>query len=120
MADGDRSRVDFVEQLYVRERTRLLAIAFARLRCREDAEQVVQDAYLELCERRGTLEEYEDPAAWLRLVVYRRSSREADRRGRFTRLTDDPRRQPPEVDEGDLGLLNAIEQLPERQRQVIL
>ena len=96
----------------------VLRTAFLVLHDRGRAEEVTQDGFLRLYERWSQAVSYDHPVAWVRKVVVRDAIRRAERE----------RRQRPTlvlVDRGtsdrvpDLDLLQAVEELPPRQRAAV-
>ena len=88
------------------------------LRDRGRAEEVTQDAFIQLFTRWRRISKYERPGAWVRRVAIRMAVRAA-RREKVRALVE--RNEPRQVDEAfpDVDLLAAIQTLPETQRAVI-
>jgi RNA polymerase sigma-70 factor, ECF subfamily len=89
------------------------------LRDRARAEEVTQDAFIQLFTRWKSISKYERPGAWVRRVAIRMAVRAA-RREKVRALVE--REEPSQVDEDvpDVDLLAAIQTLRETQRAVIV
>src|SRR5262245_39350495 len=89
------------------------------LRDRDRAEEVTQDAFIQLFTRWRRISRYERPGAWVRRVAIRMAVRAA-RREKVRALVE--RDQPSHVEDDvpDVDLLAAIHTLPETQRAVIV
>ncbi|HVQ95724.1 MAG TPA: sigma-70 family RNA polymerase sigma factor [Mycobacteriales bacterium] len=112
--------VDF--DLFMRRtQSRLLARAIMYCGNRQNAEDAVQEAYIEAFRHWSTLE---SPAAWLETTMRRRLARHARRwwsgRGRFELELPVPAAATVEEEADALAVLRAIGQLPARQRQVLI
>lgn len=116
---------DAMAELYRRERPGLLRLAVLLLGDRAQAEDVVQDAFLNTHRKRATL----DPATaagYLRVAVVN-GARTAHRRGRLTwrhHRTASPDTPPADTDlllaEEHREVLRAVRALPRRQREVLV
>lgn len=112
---------DFVRELYDASYRRLVGQLTAVTGSREEAEDLVQEAFARGLHHSRTLMSVENPEAWLRTVAvnqarsrWRRLRRLA---GRLPELVPDP---PAEVDGTDhLDLLAALRLLPTAQREAI-
>lgn len=87
------------------------------------AEEVAQEAFLQLYRHWSRLRDYDRPDLWVRRVAIRRAQREASRRARretVERLASDT----PPVQDGfglpDPELVAAVRSLPARQRAVVV
>lgn len=112
-----------LDGLYRAHRVRAVAVAAHLLGDRTAAEDVVQEAFIQLAARQ---DEVEDPGAWVRTVTYRRALNELRRRereraavSRHTRLTEWG--YPNDVvDPMDARLAAALGQLSANQRAAVL
>ena len=93
------------------------------------AEEVAQDAFVELYRHWGSVRHYDRPDLWVRRVAIRRAQREAARTRRRTVLeravVTDPTRSPtetgsPAAELPDPELLEAIRALSPRQRAIVV
>lgn len=110
------------EQLYRRDYTRLVALAYGLSGSRAAAEELVQEAFLAAHRRWHEIGAYDEPAAWLRRVVVNRAVSVVRRRVAeglaLARLG--ARRQLPEaLPEHDEAVWRAVRALPRRQAQVV-
>ena len=89
------------------------------LRDRGRAEEVTQDAFIQLFTRWRRISKYERPGAWVRRVAIRMAVRAA-RREKVRALVE--RNEPSQVEDAfpDVDLVAAIHTLPETQRAVIV
>ena len=89
------------------------------LRDRDRAEEVTQDAFIQLFTRWRRISTYERPGAWVRRVAIRMAIRAA-RREQVRALVE--RNEPRQVEDAvpDVDLVAAIQTLPETQRAVIV
>jgi RNA polymerase sigma-70 factor (sigma-E family) len=89
------------------------------LRDRDRAEEVTQDAFIQLFTRWRRISTYERPGAWVRRVAIRMAIRAA-RREQVRALVE--RNEPRQVEDvvPDVDLVAAIQTLPETQRAVIV
>lgn len=87
------------------------------------AEDVTQDAFIELYREWSHVRTYDRPDLWVRRVAIRKAQREASRRARRTMLEYAARGVPP-VDDGirlpDPELIAAIRALPPKQRAIVV
>jgi RNA polymerase sigma-70 factor (ECF subfamily) len=101
---------------------RICAQLHAYLGDREEAEDVVQEAFLRAWQRWSNVGGYEDPVAWVRRVAWNLGTSRL-RRIRVAALaqrrqgTPDPA---PAADADHLALVEALRRLPEQQRRVIV
>ena len=85
---------------------------------RHRAEEIAQEAFIQLFTRWTKVSRYEQPGAWVRRVAIRIASRSAHRE----RVRPELEREtaaPPELVPQDVDLLNAIKQLPTQQRAAV-
>ncbi|MEM9037078.1 MAG: sigma-70 family RNA polymerase sigma factor [Actinomycetota bacterium] len=103
-----------LEALFRREYDGMVRLAFALVSDLAEAEEVVQDAFVDVAER---LDDLREPGGYLRVAVVSRSRsllrRRAVRRRRPPPLPDEV---PPEADE----LWDVLADLPEQQRSAIV
>lgn len=89
----------------------------------EVAEEVAQDAFIELHRHWAKVGSYDQPALWVRRVAIRKAQREAARAAKRSRL-ERAATGPMLVDDApqlpDRELLDAIRTLPPRQRAVLV
>lgn len=111
-----------VRELYAACYARLVGILTLAAADRAEAEEVVQEAFVQLIPRWGTVASYDDPEAWVRKVAFRRlANRRRTRRiaeralGRLQRAASTPG---PSADRVDL--MRALARLSMRQRQVLV
>lgn len=114
ISTGPQTASPRLEALFRREYDDMVRLAFALVSDLADAEELVQDAFVDVAERLADLRE---PGGYLRVAVVSRSRsllrRRAVRRRRPPPLPDDV---PPEVDE----LWDVLADLPEQQRTAIV
>jgi RNA polymerase sigma-70 factor (ECF subfamily) len=102
------------EDLYRNEGDRLWRAVFAFAGDRGVADDAVSEAFAQ-CIRRGT--EVRDPRAWVWRAAFRIAAGELKERGRWESLPDTDRAEEPS---SASALLDALVQLPARQRAVLL
>jgi RNA polymerase sigma factor (sigma-70 family) len=85
---------------------------------RNRAEEIAQEAFIQLLVHWGKVSKYEQPGAWVRRVAIRIASRSA-RRERLRPAVEQGAQPAPDFGPQDLDLMNAIKQLPSRQRAVV-
>jgi RNA polymerase sigma-70 factor (ECF subfamily) len=85
---------------------------------RERAEEIAQEAFIQLLVHWAKVSKYEQPGAWVRRVALRIASRSA-RRERLRPSVEQGAQPAPDFAPQDLDLMNAIKQLPARQRAVV-
>ncbi|MCW2544058.1 MAG: polymerase, sigma-24 subunit, subfamily [Frankiales bacterium] len=109
-------------ELYAASYARLVGILTLGAADRSEAEEVVQEAFLQLISRWGTVSTYDDPEAWVRAVAFRRLSNR-HRRGRLSqrvfRRLEQPREPRPSSTE-PVDVVRALAALPLAQRKVIV
>jgi RNA polymerase sigma factor (sigma-70 family) len=113
--DRDRYAADFAA-LYDREHLRLVHLAFLMLGCREQAEEVVQDAFLSL---HGHWAGVDNPGGYLRASVVN-GCRDARRRLARYRAREPRLAAPTETWDHPDELADALATLPARQRSVLV
>lgn len=100
--------------LYATERSRLVGLAFTICGSREVAEEVVQDAFIEVDRRASSIEQ---PLAYLKTVVVHGAIRAAKREARqYRHGTIDRLSVPSSI----IEWYDLLMQLPERQRAAIV
>jgi RNA polymerase sigma factor (sigma-70 family) len=85
---------------------------------RERAEDVAQEAFIQLLAHWSKVSRYQQPGAWVRRVAIRIASRSA-RRERLRPVLEQGIDPSPVFAAQDVDLLNAIKQLPTRQRAAV-
>ena len=117
MADADITR------LYQGTSRRLLGLLVAAGASREEAEEVIHEAYLKLIPRWNRVSRYDDPEAWVRTVAIRYWIFVCRRRLTAQRLlpllTTTSTEHCQEHDVADVAVLVAVRRLPIDQRAVI-
>ena len=119
---------DATQQLYERHASRIFRYCFNRLGSREEAEDALQNTFLNAFRglQRGVVPEYE--SAWLFKIaenVCRERRRSAWRRSRMERVDDlattcEAVPAPQRADDSLAGLSEALTKMPESQRRAIL
>ncbi|MDX6217191.1 MAG: hypothetical protein QOG99_2775 [Frankiales bacterium] len=111
-----------VEDLYAGSYTRLVGLVALVAGSREEAEEVVQEAFVRLLPRWGTVARYDDPEAWVRGVALRLLSNRFRkvRNGRVAlrRHGGQPDVAEPTADAVDV--VRALSVLPVTLRQVVV
>jgi RNA polymerase sigma-70 factor (sigma-E family) len=88
---------------------------------RARAEEIAQDAFVQLLGRWSKVCRYDAPGAWVRRVAIRLAVRDASRERRLAQLRPRSVDEAPAQDSGvDVDLMAAIKSLPPRQRSVIV
>lgn len=111
-----------VEDLYVASYARLVGVLTLAAGSREEAEEVVQEAFVRLLGRWSRISRYDDPEAWVRAVAFRLLS------NRFRKARNASAAQPilgpPQPAQGPeparLDVAAALQTLPLGQRQVVV
>ena len=85
---------------------------------RQRAEDVAQEAFIQLLAHWSKVSRYQQPGAWVRRVAIRIASRSA-RRERLRPVLEQGTDSSPTFAPQDVDLLNAIKQLPTRQRAAV-
>jgi len=114
---------DPLAQLYEGGYSRLVAVVTAVCRERDVAEEAVQEAFVRLIGRWGSISNYEDPEAWVRMVALRlamnRQRKVRNGLRAITRLGGNPGEQPEPT--GDrVDLTRALGALPQDLRAVLV
>jgi RNA polymerase sigma-70 factor (ECF subfamily) len=112
---------DFVRELYDASYRRLVGQLFAVTGSREEAEDVVQEAFARALLHSRALLATDNPEAWLRTVALNQARSRWRRVRRFAGLLPDLVADPPnEIDRpARLDLLTALRELPAAQREAI-
>jgi RNA polymerase sigma-70 factor (sigma-E family) len=114
-----------VEQLYAAHYRRLVRLSVLLVRDEGTAEEVVQDAFVAMHGRWHTLREPHKALAYLRQTVVNRSRSVLRHRGVEARHPEQPPPDLPGADRATLAserrrmVLDALQQLSERQREVL-
>src|SRR5690242_16487454 len=120
--DGELER-EFEARL-VECSTLAFRVAFSVLRHREDAEDVAQEAFAKACRSFRQLRDREKFRAWIVRMTWRMAlDRQRSNRRRLTReqgAAIDPITHPQATDERAAQLWQAIDQLPEKLRMVVV
>ena len=82
------------------------------------AEEVAQEAFIQLLIHWRKVSRYQQPSAWVRRVAIRIASRSA-RRERIRPTLEHRTDAPPAFTSQDIDLLNAVKQLPRQQRAAV-
>ena len=85
---------------------------------RQRAEDIAQEAFIQLLSHWNKVSHYQQPGAWVRRVAIRIASRSA-RRERLRPVLERETDPPPVFAARDVDLLNALRQLPARQRAAV-
>jgi RNA polymerase sigma-70 factor (ECF subfamily) len=109
---------DEYEAFYRAEFPHVVRTSYLIVHDRQRAEEIAQEAFIQLLTHWRKVSRYQQPGAWVRRVAIRIAARSARREGRRTALEKgaDAARAPAGQ---DLDLLNAIKKLPERQRAAV-
>jgi RNA polymerase sigma factor (sigma-70 family) len=100
------------------EFTNVVRTAYLIVHDRQHAEDVAQEAFIQLLAHWNKVNRYERPEAWVRRVAIRIASRSA-RRERQRPMLEQAIDPPPPFVPQDVDLLNAIKQLPPQQRAAV-
>jgi RNA polymerase sigma factor (sigma-70 family) len=108
--------------LFVAEYPAVVRTAFLILHDYARAEEIAQDAFVQLLRHWSRVSRYESPDAWVRRVAIRLAVRDAKREARRSLLIRRDARGPtaPASDAVDIDLLAAIRTLPVQQRSVVV
>jgi RNA polymerase sigma factor (sigma-70 family) len=85
---------------------------------RQRAEEVAQEAFIQLLTHWAKVSRYEQPGAWVRRVAIRIAARSL-RRERIRPTLEHRTDPPPAFTAQDIDLLNAIKRLPSQQRAAV-
>jgi RNA polymerase sigma-70 factor (ECF subfamily) len=124
-AVGDDVEIESFDEFYLGTRAMLLGQLTAMTADPEVAKEVLQDAYAQAWQRWSRVSRFEDPAAWVRTVAWRRSVSAFRRRmvaDRFTRTVgrtqaEAPPRPPVEE---VLDVQAALRRLPDTHRRTLV
>ena len=97
---------------------RVVRTSYLIVHDRQRAEDIAQEAFIQLFTHWSKVSRYQQPAAWVRRVAIRIASRSAHRE----RIRLDIEREadpPPSFAPQDVDLLNAIKRLPPQQRAAV-
>jgi RNA polymerase sigma-70 factor, ECF subfamily len=85
---------------------------------RPHAEEIAQEAFIQLLVHWSKVSKYEQPGAWVRRIAIRIASRSA-RRERLRPVVEQGAQSAPDFSPQDVDLLNAIKKLPAQQRAAV-
>ena len=111
------------DDFYTASYARVTGQVYAMIGDRDEAEEVVQEAFVRAWQHRRKLERAEHPEAWVRTTAYRLA---VSRWRRVVRGRRPPDRalgaptQTPALSESHVALVAALRQLPEAQRQALV
>jgi RNA polymerase sigma factor (sigma-70 family) len=106
------------ECLFRAEFTHIVRTVFLICHDLERAEELTQEAFLQLYRRWETVRFYQRPGAWVRKVAVRLAVRSVKEEGR--RRQAERNITLPGVDESDWDVLDLLRELPARQRAVVV
>jgi RNA polymerase sigma-70 factor, ECF subfamily len=111
-----------LRELYAASYARLVGVLTLAAASREEAEEVVQEAFVQLIPRWNTVRAYDDPEAWVRRVAFRRLSNRRRTSRVAARTLSVLRRAPnaPAVSGDRVDVVRALAVLPVAQRQVLV
>jgi RNA polymerase sigma-70 factor, ECF subfamily len=109
-----------VRTLYTAAYGRLVGILAVAAGDRDEAEEVVQEAFVRLLPRWSKISRYDDPEAWVRQVAFRLLANRRRRRRLAHRLQLGAREGLPANSEESLDVSRALAALPFNQRQVVV
>ena len=115
-----------VQQLFVAEYPALVRTLAMIARDRTAAEDIAQDAFVQLLRHWPRVSAYDAPGAWLRRVAIRMAVREGHRaqvrplRERQANAGTPTAADPPDVQHADPALMAAVAQLSPQQRSVVV
>ena len=116
-------RVEQFQWLFLTEYPAVVRTTYLVLHDHGLAEEITQDAFVQLLKHWDKVRDYESPGAWVRRVAIRLAIRHARREGRRGWLTQaampDRPTQSPDAGVAD-ELLNAIRKLSPQQRSVVV
>lgn len=107
------------EGLFHAEFPSVVRTVFLICRDHERAEDLAQDAFVELLRHWEPVSRYERPGAWVRRVAIRLAIRSARREQLRSLVERRAAQSSPESAEPNSGLLNAVRELPPQQRAVV-
>jgi RNA polymerase sigma factor (sigma-70 family) len=113
-----RASGDF-DSLFAAEYPAVLRTAYLICRDTHQAQDITQDAFVELLRHWGKVSQYDRPGAWVRKVAIRKLVKSARRdvRRRAAEAGFDP---PTPMEPVDVDLLRAVGELPVRQRTAVV
>jgi RNA polymerase sigma factor (sigma-70 family) len=100
------------------EFTHVVRTSYLIVHDRQRAEDVAQEAFIQLLAHWNKVIRYDRPEAWVRRVAIRIASRAA-RRERLRPALEEASGPPPLFTPQDVDLLNAVKQLPTQQRAAV-
>ena len=106
--------------LFAAEYPAVVRTVFFVIYDRARAEEIAQDAFVQLLRHWAKVRHYASPEAWVRRIAIRLAIRDARREQRLAQIRRQSIAEPPAAEPTlDLELLKAIRALPPRQRSVI-
>lgn len=121
------SRADqLLEDLYAAQWVRMVRLAALLLRSSDHAEEVAQDAFVQIYRRLHKFDTADDAVGYLRTCVVNGARSVQRHREVVTRLQPPPPAAPPGPEElavraaDDRAVLDALDTLPQRQREVLV
>ena len=114
MADVDREYAVFFQDEY----RAVLRTALLIVRDRQRAEDVAQDAFVQLYQHWRKVSQYDRPEAWVRRVAIRLAAREV-KRARHREILEPKLLAPLPLGLPDLAVVDAVKRLPPKQRAAI-
>jgi len=116
--DGD----DGFRWLFTAEYASLVRTVFLIVHDRSLAEDLTQEAFIQLHTHWSKVSDYDQPGAWLRRVAIRLAVREAGRERKHALLARTALRFVPDLtsDPAHIDVVAAVRQLPPRQRSVVV
>jgi RNA polymerase sigma factor (sigma-70 family) len=115
--------LDGFDRFYTATAPRTLALARSLTRSWADAEDLVQDAYVDAHRRWATVGAFDDPAAWVHRAVVNRSRSRWRRIGRelkaVTRLAGRPADRDHDNQPADDAMWRCVAALPRQQAKVV-
>lgn len=114
-----RDRLEY-EWLFRASYPAVLRTVHLILRDHSRAEEICQDAFLQLLERWGTVANYEHPEAWVRKVAVRMALRDSSRERRRPVLEHQVEPAPAVEQSTDVDLARAVAGLPPMQRAAVV
>jgi RNA polymerase sigma-70 factor (ECF subfamily) len=117
-----RPSEDAVAELYAASCGRLVGIVTLAAGSRSEAEECVQDAFIQLLRRWPQVSRYDDPEAWVRSVAFRMLSKRHRkvRNGVRAVLRHGAPDDLPEPSADRVDVARALQHLPLAQRQVVV
>ena len=109
---------DGYEAFFRAEYRSVLRTAFLVIRDRQRAEDITQDAFVQLYRHWKKVSRYERPEAWVRRVAIRLAVRDV-KRTRVREVLEPKASAPPSFRSPDLEVIDAVKQLPPMQRAAI-